>query len=118
MGWASVSSQTRRRRLGDCGRAHHSDNSSHGTKTIGTAAFAGALAALALLGCGSLEPASAQAPGILATGNAVVTGFSGAPLPAQLPPGLLPADLTFIDLNGPSARVVDLQAPGAPHGRN
>ncbi len=69
-----------------------------------------------VLGCGiaNLEPASAQAPGILTNGNAVVTGFSGAPLPAQLPPGVNPADLTFIDLNGASARVVELQAPGAP----
>jgi hypothetical protein len=117
MSWTGLSSQTPGRRLGDCGRARiaaHCDNSSHGTKTIGAAAFALVLAALVFLGCGSLEPASAQAPGILANGNAVVTGFSGAPLPAQLPPGLLPADLTFIDLNGPSARVVDLQAPGAP----
>ena len=129
LGWTSLGSWTHRRRLGDCKLTHFANRSNissltirglaiqdYGTKTIKAAAFAAALGALVVLGCGiaNLEPASAQAPGILTTGNAVVTGFSGAPLPAQLPPGVNPADLTFIDLNGPSARVVDLQAPGAP----
>jgi hypothetical protein len=123
LGWTRLGSWTHRRRLGECPLTHfaiHSnnsslDNSSPGTKTISAAAFAAALVVL-VLGCGitNLKPASAQVPGILATGNAVVTGFSGAQLPAQLPPGVNPADLTFIDPNGPSARIVDLQAPGAP----
>ncbi len=47
--------------------------------------------------------------GILAPGNAVVTGFSGAILPAQITAGTVPADKTFIDLDGPSARIIDLQ---------
>lgn len=52
--------------------------------------------------------------GIVANGNAVVTGFSGARPPVTLAPGVDPADKTFIDLQGPAARVFDLQAPGAP----
>jgi len=58
--------------------------------------------------------ASAQdARGILAPGNAAVTGFSGtqAPPPA---PNTDPADLTEIDLAGPSVRIIDLQTMGAP----
>jgi len=59
--------------------------------------------------------ATAQgAGGILVPGNAVVTGFSGAKVPAAPAGGSDPADLTEIDLAGPSARVVDLQSPGAP----
>lgn len=46
--------------------------------------------------------------GVLVRGNAVVTGFSGATLPAVVRPAVTPADLTEIDLSGPSARVVDL----------
>ena len=46
---------------------------------------------------------------IFGLGDAVVTGFSGAlPPDAPLPPGVTPADKTFIDLDGPSARVIDL----------
>jgi hypothetical protein len=59
--------------------------------------------------------ASAQGgptPAILIDGNAVVTGFSGTQPP--LPDGAAAPDQTGIDLNGPSARVMDLQAPGAP----
>ena len=74
-----------------------------------------ALAAAALLAAGAATTAGAQtAAGILAPGNAVVTGFSGTRAPAAVPSGANPADLTEIDLSGPSARVVDLQAPGAP----
>ena len=53
--------------------------------------------------------------GIIGVGNGVFTGFSGVvPPPAPLPPGVLPADRTYIDLAGPSARVVDLQNMGGP----
>ncbi|MGB0086255.1 MAG: hypothetical protein WBP94_12885 [Rhodomicrobiaceae bacterium] len=53
----------------------------------------------------------AQGPstGILAPGNAAVTGFSGAPLPIQIARGVDPADKTFIDLNGATLRIIDLQ---------
>jgi hypothetical protein len=44
----------------------------------------------------------------------VVTGFSGTQPPILIAPGTDPADKTVIDLTGPSARIVDLQAPGAP----
>jgi hypothetical protein len=76
----------------------------------------GAVLAVAILIAGVAKPdaALAQAPPILLPGNAIVTGFSGAPLPAQIAPGLNPGDQTFIDLNGPSARVFNLQTPGAP----
>jgi hypothetical protein len=70
-----------------------------------------------LLGAGiaTLGAASAQSTnGILAPGNAVVTGFSGTKVPAAPPPGTDPADLTEIDLTGPAARIADLQSPGAP----
>jgi hypothetical protein len=43
-----------------------------------------------------------------------VTGFSGVKTPATPAAGTDPADLTEIDLAGPSARVLDLQSPGAP----
>jgi len=68
----------------------------------------------ALLLATTFGVASAQdARGILAPGNAVVTGFSGtqAPPPA---PNSNPADLTEIDLAGPSVRIVDLQTMGGP----
>ncbi len=55
-----------------------------------------------------------RALALLPIGNAVVTGFSGAQLPTVIAPGTNPADKTTIDLNGPSARVIDIQAPGTP----
>ena len=45
-------------------------------------------------------------------GDAVVTGFSGTILPAPRPANKSPVDLTFIDPNGPSARVARLAQPG------
>ncbi len=63
----------------------------------------------------TLGAASAQSTnGILAPGNAVVTGFSGTKAPAAPVAGTDPSDLTEIDLSGPSARIADLQSPGAP----
>jgi hypothetical protein len=52
----------------------------------------------------------------LRLGDAIVTGFSGvlAPAPGRpLPPNRSAVDLTFIDPDGPSARVVDISRPGA-----
>ena len=62
------------------------------------------------------DPLSAQqdSPGILAVGNAAVSGFSGAIPPVQIPPGVDPAEKTFIDIDGPSLRIVDLQHMGGP----
>jgi hypothetical protein len=58
--------------------------------------------------------ASAQSGSVLGPGNAVVTGFSGAPLPAQIVAGQNPADAIFIDPAGPSVQVFNLLTPGAP----
>jgi hypothetical protein len=69
----------------------------------------------ALLGLAAATAATASAqgrPAILIDGNAVVTGFSGTQPPLPFPPSA--ADQAGIDLNGPSARIMDLQAPGAP----
>jgi hypothetical protein len=91
------------------------------------AAVAMFIAAGALLGPGAADTGSAwaQGPGsaILIDGNAVFTGFSGTqpvagfagPRPvAATTSGAVSADQLTIDLNGPSARIADLQAPGAP----
>ncbi len=51
---------------------------------------------------------------VYSAGNAAVTGFSGALPPVQIAPGVDPDSKTFIDLNGPSLRVVDLQNMGGP----
>ena len=75
-------------------------------------AFLSALSAAVL--AATVGVASAQdARGILAPGNAAVTGFSGTRAPAAAP-NSDPADLTEIDLSGPSLRIIDLQTPGAP----
>ncbi|MGP8120309.1 MAG: hypothetical protein ACLP8B_07245, partial [Xanthobacteraceae bacterium] len=60
-------------------------------------------------------PASAQAPPPLyRPGDAAVTGFSGAAPPVQIAPGQDPHAITFIDLQGPSLRIVDLQHMRGP----
>jgi hypothetical protein len=53
-------------------------------------------------------------PALLAPGNAAVTGFSGALPPAQIAPAVDPVEKTFIDFDGPSLRIVDLQRMGGP----
>src|SRR5271168_5344504 len=73
-----------------------------------------AAALSAVLGCLLSENTSAQqaSVAVIAPGNAAVTGFSGAMPPAQIAPGDDPDRLTFLDLNGPSLRIVDLQRMG------
>ena len=75
-----------------------------------------AAALCAALGCVVSANLSAQqtSVAVVARGNAAVTGFSGALPPAQIAPGDDPGRLTFIDLNGPSLRIVDLQHMGGP----
>src|ERR1700688_4219726 len=51
---------------------------------------------------------------VYSAGDAAVTGFSGALPPVQIAAGVDPNKKTFIDLNGPSLRVVDLQNMGGP----
>lgn len=51
---------------------------------------------------------------IYTPGDAVVSGFSGAVPPVQIAPGVDPAELTFIDKDGASLRVVNLRHMGAP----
>ena len=73
---------------------------------------AGALIALAAPDSGTARAQGGPAPAILIDGNAVVTGFSGTQPPLPFPPAM--ADQAGIDLDGPAARIMDLQAPGAP----
>jgi hypothetical protein len=80
--------------------------------------FIGALSAG--LGLATLVdvPAFAQVlspSGVVIPGFPVVTGFSGARLsPIPLPPGVNPVDRTYIDLDGPSLRVIDTSNMGGP----
>jgi hypothetical protein len=88
----------------------------HSEKRARLAIFAVALAALAAVSLAPRFAAAQSVPrGLLEPGNAAVTGFSGAIPPAQIAPGIDPASLTFIDRDGPSLRIVDLQnMTGAP----
>jgi hypothetical protein len=82
-------------------------------KRVRTAAVGLFVGAGTLLGLAMADTALAQGgPAILIDGNAVVTGFSGTQPPLPFPPNV--ADQAGIDLNGPAARIMDLQAPGAP----
>jgi hypothetical protein len=79
------------------------------------AAVSALVGAGALLGLAASTAGTAMAqtgPAVLIDGNAVVTGFSGTQPPLPFPPEV--ADRATIDLNGPAARVMDLQSPGAP----
>lgn len=59
--------------------------------------------------------AAQQAPvNVYVAGNAAVSGFSGALPPVQIAPGVDPATQTFIDVNGPSLRIVDLHHMHGP----
>ncbi|MGH6684078.1 MAG: hypothetical protein ACRECA_09200 [Pseudolabrys sp.] len=69
----------------------------------------------ALLWPGPIELAAQQSVNVIYTpGNAAVTGFSGASSPIQIAPGDNPNQKTFIDLNGPSLRIIDLQHMRGP----
>jgi len=72
----------------------------------------GLLLGLAAADTGAALAQGGPTPAILIDGNAVVTGFSGTQPPLPFPPEV--ADQAGIDLNGPSARVMDMQTPGAP----
>ena len=80
--------------------------------------FAAIVAFSGIFGDAGSAVAQNAPAGLLAPGNAAVTGFSGAIPPAQIPPGVDPRETTFIDLDGPSVRIVDLQnMAGPPNGQ-
>ncbi len=64
----------------------------------------------------STGPAAAQPPpfAVVAPGEAVVTGFSGAAPPVSIAPDEDPGAKTVIDLAGASARVLDLRRIAGP----
>jgi hypothetical protein len=76
------------------------------------AAVSALVGAGALIGLAAGTATAQTGPAVLIDGNAAVTGFSGTQPPLPFPPEV--ADKATIDLNGPAARVMDLQSPGAP----
>ncbi|HSD91983.1 MAG TPA: hypothetical protein VLB11_03040 [Methyloceanibacter sp.] len=65
-----------------------------------------------------IPAASAQDTAIMRRGDAAVTAFSGAKQVGEVPPGLHPADVTFINPNGSALQVFDLTTlGGAPAGQ-
>ena len=58
--------------------------------------------------------ASAQDKAIISRGDAAVTAFSGARQLGEVPAGVTPLDVTFIDVNGAVLQVFDLTNLGAP----
>ena len=92
-----------------------SRGSSFGRPGLGHHLRQAAALAVAMLLIGAAPAAAQQAQGIVGPGNAVVTGFSGTS-PNQAPEGGDPFDYLSIDLNGPSARVLDLSTLG-PQGQ-
>lgn len=70
--------------------------------------------AVALFAAPAADLYAQQPSPIYAAGNAAVTGFSGALPPAVIAPGVDPNQQTFIDLAGPSLRIVDLRTMGGP----
>jgi hypothetical protein len=61
-----------------------------------------------------LLPSPTMAQGVLAPGDAVVTGFSGSKVSSVPTPGADLLDFLHIDLEGPSAKIFRLGVPGAP----
>jgi hypothetical protein len=71
-------------------------------------------AGLALALAVAAAEAQTAPSGVIAPGEAAVAGFSGALRPIAIAPGEDPDAETFIDLDGPSLRVVDLRRMGGP----
>ena len=75
------------------------------------------LLTLGLNFCDSMA-AKAEDTAILRRGDAAVTAFSGTKQIGDVPPGLTPVDVTFIDLDGATLQIFDVAAPGAaPEGQ-
>ena len=70
------------------------------------------LLTLGLNFCDSIA-AKAEDAAILRRGDAAVTAFSGAKQIGDVPPGLTPVDVTFIDRDGATLKIFDLAVPGA-----
>ena len=84
-------------------------------RCIGT--LAGTLLLFAALP-GSVLAGDIAAPGVLSTGDAVVTGFSGVlPPPEDMPPEADPLDHIFIDPDGASMQINRLLPSGPPSGQ-
>jgi hypothetical protein len=67
---------------------------------------------------GAQTSADGKGAGIIAPGDAVVTGFSGIKAPdAAVPPGADPLDAFHIDLDGASAQVFQLTPAAPPQGQ-
>jgi hypothetical protein len=93
---------------------HQIQRSTHWPKSRAIRICAAGLFAVAAI-CMAGAAAAQQAPTpVYVPGNAALTGFSGAQPPAQIAPGIDPDQETFIDLNGPALRVVDLHHMGGP----
>jgi hypothetical protein len=59
-----------------------------------------------------------RAQGVLAPGDAIITGFSGSKTNTPTTPNADPLDTLTIDLEGPSAKIVRIGVPGAlPQGQ-
>lgn len=82
--------------------------------------FVALLASLLSFGGAYAQPAPQNIKSVIGFGNGVVTGFSGVVPPSgPLPAGVTPANRTFINLKGASARVFDLQnMGGTPSGQH
>ncbi|MGD0641152.1 MAG: hypothetical protein ABSC22_10430 [Roseiarcus sp.] len=103
-------------------RGAETSNTDSAPRALGVKALSARIALSALL-CGfgltapALDnPAAAQSSGgpVIVDGEAAVSGFSGASAMTPTPQGVDPVAVTFIDPNGPSARVVDLRNAGGP----
>ena len=80
--------------------------------------FAAALLAAVTFSSGwQSSSAQAQDEAIYAPGEPIVTGFSGVVPPEAPPPGSDPLDYTFIDLDGQSMVIQQLQPDGPPSGQ-
>ena len=94
-------------------RKHHLPLRSHGCRRIRFLCAAALLSAMVSVFPAALTAQQVSTP-VYSVGNAAVTGFSGALPPVQIGAGVDPVKKTFIDLNGPSLRIVDLHNMGGP----
>src|SRR5262245_18471931 len=71
-------------------------------------------ALLFLAVCVAAASPTLAAEAIVTTGDAAVTGFSGANVVGKVPDGVSPTDVTFIDTGGAVLRVFNLDRLGGP----